>query len=271
MGASAGCNSAKRVFFDNFELMLVIVLTRRRRVHGSSGEQQAGVPELLLHPRAAGRLLPGSPPRCSGECRCGSADHGVRRHQSGTVRKRRWSKSPALNLFLWGAFLIVTAYVVGTLYDLNDPGEHRPEAGLRGHPGDRRQVHRRRRRLHAGALGACVAPRLCKIAEEMGTGPRVVRDRPGGRAASRHRQARYQPRRAQQGKRADADGVEPHDVAHHQGHRAHRADGRPAPRRAPDRPVSPRVLRRHRLLRRRQKRRSRSAREYLPSRTATTR
>jgi len=27
-------------------------------------------------------------------------------------------ESPALNLFLWGAFLVVTAYVVGTLYDL---------------------------------------------------------------------------------------------------------------------------------------------------------
>jgi hypothetical protein len=108
---------AKRVFFDNFELILVAVLTLAAAYTVLAASNKLAFLNFFYIPVLLAAFFLGR-------------RRGVLASVVAVLLivvfavidpelfARNSLESPALNLFLWGAFLIVTAYVVGTLYDL---------------------------------------------------------------------------------------------------------------------------------------------------------
>ncbi len=117
LGGRALVERAKRVFFDNFELVLVAVLTIAAAYTVLMASNKLAFLNFFYIPVLLAAFFLGR--------RRGVLASVVAVLLIGIfavldpdlfARTTRWK--PALNIFLWGAFLIVTAYVVGTLYDL---------------------------------------------------------------------------------------------------------------------------------------------------------
>jgi putative nucleotidyltransferase with HDIG domain len=109
---------AKRVFFDNFELVLVIVLTVAAAYTVLLASNKLAFLNFFYIPVLLAAFFLG---RRRGVLASVVAVLLITVFAviNPDLFANNAVEAPALNLFLWGAFLIVTAYVVGTLYDLN--------------------------------------------------------------------------------------------------------------------------------------------------------
>jgi putative nucleotidyltransferase with HDIG domain len=108
---------AKRAFFDNFELILVAVLTLAAAYTVLAATNKLAFLNFFYIPVLLAAFFLGR-------------RHGVLASIVAVLLIVMFAiidpdlfagstlENPAVNLFLWGAFLVVTAYVVGTLYDL---------------------------------------------------------------------------------------------------------------------------------------------------------
>jgi putative nucleotidyltransferase with HDIG domain len=162
---------AKRVFFDNFELVLVVVLTVAAAYTVLLASNKLAFLNFFYIPVLLAAFFLG---RRRGVLASVVAVLLITvfavidpsRFQNDAV------EAPALNLFLWGAFLIVTAYVVGTLYDLNTKANT-----------DLKQAYEGILEIVAKFIDAVdgytqehsvrVSRLACKIAEEMGLNPEL--------------------------------------------------------------------------------------------------
>jgi putative nucleotidyltransferase with HDIG domain len=162
---------AKRVFFDNFELVLVVVLTVAAAYTVLLASNKLAFLNFFYIPVLLAAFFLG---RRRGVL--ASVVAVLLITVFAVINPGLFAndavEAPALNLFLWGAFLIVTAYVVGTLYDLNTKANT-----------DLKQAYEGILEIVAKFIDAVdgytqehsvrVSRLACKIAEEMGLNPEL--------------------------------------------------------------------------------------------------
>ncbi len=107
----------KRLFFDNFELLLVAVLTMAAAYTVLVASNKLAFLNFFYIPVLLSAYFLG---RRRGVLAGVAAVLliGIYAVINPSMFLSSSVEVPTLNIFLWGAFLIVTAYVVGTLYDL---------------------------------------------------------------------------------------------------------------------------------------------------------
>ncbi len=169
LGGEHWMQRAKRVFFDNFELVLVIVLTVAAAYTVLLASNKLAFLNFFYIPVLLAAFFLG---RRRGVL--ASVVAVLLITVFAVINPDLFAndvvEAPALNLFLWGAFLIVTAYVVGTLYDLNTKANT-----------DLKQAYEGILEIVAKFIDAVdgytqehsvrVSRLACKIAEEMGLTP----------------------------------------------------------------------------------------------------
>ena len=173
-----------------------------------------------------------------------------------------------LEVVVWGGSLIVTGYLMGTLY------EHKNQ-----------QINELRE-TYQGVLmilrhfiskdtyteNHCyrVSVYATRIAAQLNLPDRPHRGREGGRAAARYREARDQPRPAVQSRAPDTRRTPANSGARPARHRDARTCRRRAEASHSDHPGAPRQVRRNRLQPDQRRSDSVRSRASLPSRTSTT-